>query len=286
MSEMRDQQSYWEYQDRYAIFRRKASRSRKWFKIIILATLVACVLVAVFLYFYIPMKHARETADKLALRPLLFADQNPTNLLAVSRALSDTPDIPLPSFKLANDLRLAGNTEQAVAELRKVLATPGIPTRVRLWAWKAMRDLGVKPLPRDSFIIHGVVVELPMDAGVDTLAAYDDGSASYIDQTGAIMSCNSSDLIINPVIRQMIFDTRPFLKQSQNTAPEKSITQGSCRLTMLTIAGNTSIESRLDAPVPPILSAINLMKEFQKRARNPTKNEKQVIPKPHPPDSP
>jgi hypothetical protein len=55
--------------------------------------------------------------------------------------------------------------------------------RVRLLAFNGLRDLG-QPVPKG--VVLGVVVEVPLEGGLDCLAAYDDGGVRYINQTGKI----------------------------------------------------------------------------------------------------
>lgn len=44
--------------------------------------------------------------------------------------------------------------------------------------------LPARLLPAGEARVHGVVLDVPLDAGVDTLAAYADGTARYINHTG------------------------------------------------------------------------------------------------------
>lgn len=54
-------------------------------------------------------------------------------------------------------------------------------SRVRLWAWHALRALGDKPSSMFASEVLGVVVEVPIDDdGLDVLAVYADGRARYL----------------------------------------------------------------------------------------------------------
>jgi hypothetical protein len=55
--------------------------------------------------------------------------------------------------------------------------------RVRALAWGRLRALG-HPVPPK--LLLGVVVEVPLDGGLDTLAAFADGGVRYINQTGKV----------------------------------------------------------------------------------------------------
>jgi len=55
--------------------------------------------------------------------------------------------------------------------------------RVRALAWGRLRALG-QPVPPK--LLLGVVVEVPLEGGLDTLAAFADGGVRYINQTGKV----------------------------------------------------------------------------------------------------
>jgi len=54
-------------------------------------------------------------------------------------------------------------------------------SRVRILAYNWLRENGHAVTPRE---LLGVIVEVPLDEGLDVLAAYADGSVRYINQTG------------------------------------------------------------------------------------------------------
>jgi hypothetical protein len=55
--------------------------------------------------------------------------------------------------------------------------------RVRYLAYTKLRELG-QPVP--AKILLGVIVEVPLDGGLDVLAAFSEGGVRYINQTGRI----------------------------------------------------------------------------------------------------
>ncbi|MBI4423478.1 MAG: hypothetical protein HY554_07120 [Elusimicrobia bacterium] len=122
---------------------------------------------------------------------MLFADQALEELLAglpqedrwrTPRASAN----PWPLLFVARELCAQGRGEQAVPLLRQVAELPMAETRVRLWAWGALRGLGARPEAGRAREVLGVVVELPLALGVDTLAAYRDGTARYLNQGGSL----------------------------------------------------------------------------------------------------
>jgi hypothetical protein len=60
---------------------------------------------------------------------------------------------------------------------------PAEESRVRLLAWQWLRAAGQPVASRE---LLGVVVEVPLEGGLDVLAAYADGSVRYIHHTGRV----------------------------------------------------------------------------------------------------
>jgi hypothetical protein len=60
---------------------------------------------------------------------------------------------------------------------------PAEESRVRLLAWHWLRSAGQPVASRE---LLGVVVEVPLEQGLDVLAAYADGSVRYINHTGRL----------------------------------------------------------------------------------------------------
>ncbi|HEX7473522.1 MAG TPA: hypothetical protein VF323_10600 [Candidatus Limnocylindrales bacterium] len=56
-------------------------------------------------------------------------------------------------------------------------------TRLWLQAWTLAREAGLPP-SETAHRARGVVVEMGLESGVDTVACYDDGSARYVNQAG------------------------------------------------------------------------------------------------------
>lgn len=56
-----------------------------------------------------------------------------------------------------------------------------------MWAWTALRALGERPSAMHEGEVLGVVVEVPVDEGVDVLAAYADGRVRFLGSAGQIV---------------------------------------------------------------------------------------------------
>lgn len=83
--------------------------------------------------------------------------------------------------------------KEAISVLKGILARPSIETRIQLWVWSALRELGVQPGQKLAFEILGVVLEVPMHGAYDTLAAYQDGSARYLNFSGSVIFWDKPD---------------------------------------------------------------------------------------------
>jgi hypothetical protein len=67
--------------------------------------------------------------------------------------------------------------------IREVAENTEEESRVRVLAYNWLRE-NKKPLTKG--ILLGVIVEVPLEGGLDTLAAYSDGRVRYINQTGKL----------------------------------------------------------------------------------------------------
>lgn len=119
-------------------------------------------------------------------RDLLFATQEPEEIMKGFDRSGGPPSEPWLLFDQAVGARRTGRDGDAAKALRRVFET-GRETRMWLWALNGLRALGVPPSEELAGQVMGVVVEIPMPGGLDTLAAYADGSARYINYSGKII---------------------------------------------------------------------------------------------------
>jgi len=75
----------------------------------------------------------------------------------------------------------------AMEELRSILHLSGLESRHYLEAWCGLRDAGVAPAPDEAKHVYGIVLDVPVNSGLDTLAAYEDRRARYINFSGAVI---------------------------------------------------------------------------------------------------
>jgi hypothetical protein len=69
----------------------------------------------------------------------------------------------------------------AESALRRIADDPAAESRVRALAFNKLRALG-KPVPAKVHL--GTIIEMPMESGLDTLAAFPDHEVRYINQSG------------------------------------------------------------------------------------------------------
>ena len=149
----------------------------------------------------------------------------------------------LAHFIEAKNALAANDTQTAIEQLQKVTEMPGLESRMYLAAWFHLDQLGIAPPPPVGQKVLGVILEIWMDQGLDILAAYDDGSARYVNYTGAavIWDAPGKDAVIEERLRHL-------LAVGQSVAPRIGPWEGKCkrptppefgviRLNMLTPSG-------------------------------------------------
>src|SRR5947209_7738371 len=105
-------------------------------------------LLAVLAMMMVPL--SKSEAPKLGseadpIRQGLFACQ-PMNVLVQRLKLDGSPG-PLQKFADAAELANSGKKEDAKSRLRSILGLPDLETRIQLWVWSALRELGERPDP-------------------------------------------------------------------------------------------------------------------------------------------
>jgi hypothetical protein len=95
---------------------------------------------------------------------------------------------PWTSLRAAAAAVAAGDRGRASSLLHRVATDLHVEPHTRLEAWTALRGLGASPSPGEAARLEGVVVELIQSTGRDTLAAYADKSAIYINPAGYTIS--------------------------------------------------------------------------------------------------
>lgn len=76
---------------------------------------------------------------------------------------------------------------QAIELLENILLIHRLETRIQLWTWNALRSLDRQPPEDVAMAVQGVIFEIPVEDGLDTLAVYVDGNVRYVDHTGKVV---------------------------------------------------------------------------------------------------
>lgn len=183
------------------------------------------------------------------VRELLFADQpldellmdiefSPDSKLYLARALlwegrveeaekAAAGDPPWAPFVVALAKERAGKRDEAVEALLELAEGEDVESRVRLWAWHALRQMGEQPEGARASEVLGVVVEVPMENGFDTLAAYADGRVRYINFAGSVIVVEaegSADPLVLDLLRRATFlASRPPLPRDPSPPPSDTV---------------------------------------------------------------
>jgi hypothetical protein len=124
-----------------------------------------------------PSSRVPERVALPGIRELLFADLDAEGALRVFGA----GPRPAPLATMATAVARGDKAAARVALADVLIRHP--ETRLWLQAWTLARQVGL-PLSDTSDRARGVVVEMGLDEGVDTVAGFDDGSARYLNQAG------------------------------------------------------------------------------------------------------
>lgn len=195
------------------------------------------------------------------IRQGLFASE-PMNVFAQRLKLDGKPG-PFQTFVEAVELASSGKKEEAKSRFRSILVLPNLEIRITLLVWSALRELGEDPDAKSAKEVLGVVAEVPMRGAYDTLAAYQDGSARYLNLSGAAIFCDARDEAVATLCRGFIASSVSAGAQAKPRTGVSLPTQGA-QLTLLTRSGPYVVTE-----IPPTVMkpASALMLELMHRAK-------------------
>ncbi len=210
--------------------------------------------------------HAKAGAAKLGsdedpIRQMLFASQSLKEQVKQMHL-----DGSLGAFQtIADAAKLAegGRKKEAVALLRGVLDMPQLETRILLWVWTALREFGEKPDPKFAFEVLGVIIEMPSGDGVDTLAAYVDGSARYLNFSGKAIFWDAQDAVIKGMCQSFVDSVIP---ASNRSKPRTSLSLPK-RVAQVTLLTRSGLYVITETPETVIGAGAGLMMELIKRSK-------------------
>jgi len=128
----------------------------------------------------------------------------------------------------------------------------------------ALRELGDKPEVTAAWEVLGAVTEVPMKSAYDTLAAYQDGSARYLNFSGSSIFWDKPDEIINRMCQTMLNSSA---QAGARAKPRLSLLlpKSGIQVTLLTRSGIYAIS---DPPEPVVKAAASLMRELIRRVNS------------------
>lgn len=137
-----------------------------------------------------------------------------------------------------------GDKDAALRTLRAV-ADEATDSRVRLWTWQALRRWSDTAPPELTHRVEGAIVEVEIGRGVETLAAYADGTARYVLTTGSRFIWDAPDgRLAGPIAAVLDGGRAVFPLTSAGRLPGEP-SSGRARMTLLTSLGPYSIERTL-----------------------------------------
>ena len=129
------------------------------------------------------------------IRELLFADLPPLTAMETFAAVADLRDMAQAT---------AREDEPTASEILARIVDGTTESRVRLQAWSLARRVGIEPPSDDARRVRGVVVDVGFDAGIDTLAGYEDGTARYLNQGGGGIVWETADETVGATIKSLL----------------------------------------------------------------------------------
>jgi len=150
-----------------------------------------------------------------------------------------------------------------VKTLQTMAADRSQEGRIRYLAYQRLRQSG-HPVPAKQLL--GVIVEVPLDGGLDTLAAYSEGGVRYINQSGKMVVAEGETSFL-PLVEALLAASQPVVdnigpwKEARRAPP----TRGNIRLTFLVSdglyfgEGSSNVMQRDQLAAPVIRKATELL---------------------------
>jgi hypothetical protein len=177
------------------------------------------------------------TAREITFVDLLFADQSLSDMVpANAKADQYSKDWREVFGYVAQQVR-DGKTLTARETLRAMLNRDDIEERVRLLIWAALRDLGERPPATIADSVRGVILEVPVGNSVDILAAYSDGTARYLNHSGAIVLWDHDDTHHDSLISAYLHSADALVRSTQAADRHRLEQDGMIHVTALTYGG-------------------------------------------------
>jgi hypothetical protein len=180
----------------------------------------------------------KKTVPQAASNPLddtLFGDL-PVSAWPKDETLTQEP---WAHFLRARALLKSGKSQAAVSLWQEVTQMPGLEGRHYLQAWNFLRTYNIYAPEKIAKQVHGVVVEIHLDHGLDVLAAYPEHTARYYNHGGGGLIWEHPDDSLDATINELLYRTAkvaPMTGPWQETR-RPALPRGEARLSILTPSG-------------------------------------------------
>ena len=146
---------------------------------------------------------------------------------------------PWRSFLSAREAADAGRRADAISLWQEILAMPNLESLHYAQVWHFLRSYGVQPDSSIAKGLLGVVLEVPMEGGLDVLAAYADHHAAYFNFNGAATLWLRPDRSLDPFIGSVLHEGAQIIRKigvwNEPRRPAPSF--GDIRINLISPAG-------------------------------------------------
>jgi len=215
-----------------------------------------------------PWSKNKASNPNVGLRETFFGD------LPLSTWAGDKSTEPWTTFATAASCLNRGDRAGAVQALQSILGRTGLESRHYLEAWNALRQVGVSPHPDEAKHVYGVVVDVPMQSGFDTLVAYEELKARYINFSGGAIIWDAPDSRMDEHIRTLLTAGQALAQLIGPWEGERPpLITGQARISLLTPSGlhfgQAAFETLAQDPIgaPVIAAATRLMQALIELAK-------------------
>jgi hypothetical protein len=170
------------------------------------------------------------------LRSALLCEES---LAALADRPNDDPDTPLARCHAAQASLQVGDRAQARRQLHDLLALPMLSTPWQLQAWSCLRELDELPAPASGAVVRGVVVETGAPDGFDTVAGWEDRTATLLRSDGAVLAHPMPDGALDDHIAALLESGRAVVQHTHphRGQPEDPPGPGHASIRVLTFVG-------------------------------------------------
>jgi len=126
----------------------------------------------------------------------------------------------------------------AIQAFEGILTQSDLESRHYLQAWTSLRQLGIQAPGSQAKHLYGIVLDLPVSGGLDTLAAYEDRGARYFNFSGKAVIWDRPNPSLDGEIEGLLAASRELLgKIGPWEGVRPPLPHGLARISLLTPSG-------------------------------------------------